>query len=683
MRLLPSAGSYDADDLQYGLRIPAVPHGIGWKTDMNVFPAPGTRTSFPLNNVRLLRQLNADQSTIQSYYDQLSTGRRVQGIGEDPIATNRAIRLQNSIRYGEQLVRNADEASSFYGAADQTLARIDNALISANATAVEAAQGTLSTEERESLAVGVRQLLSQVMAAGNTTFREHQVVAGILQSGPSLQQQGETVLFRGSEATGQTRFASGTGAQTTVAMQEALGSRQPMISGAPFGATVQRDTRLVDLRAGQGVAAGPIRLSDGSGFREVDLSAAATVGDLKDLLEAVDFDGRRLSVQIDHDGFQVAYEDGLPGTLAVDDVPGFTTAADLNLLNPDGSQPPPLTAGDLDPRVTLATPLQNLAGGAGIDPSAGLQIRQGEKSFVVELHNAETVGDVVTAINRSDADVRAGLGDSGGIEIHALRMGVDYSVGENGGTVAEELGLRTGTRDVALQALAGGQGIALDAANPDLSILRPDGRQLDLELEGLRTIGDVVDAINQHPDNQDPLRVSATLATTGNGLQLTAPSGAGPITVSQPSASNAGHRLGLIPGSATSATSTSDGASEVLVGDDFFMQRPGGPIDALLRLEVAVRDGDIREVGILQAEIDASLDQAVKLRGRVGAWQQNAEILRENAANQVVSLQEAKSNAIDADFAQVISDMTQRQSALEATMRLISQTAQLSVLNFL
>ena len=112
---------------------------------MTVFPAPGTRISVPLQTQGLVRQLSADQTTIQSYYDQLSTGRRIQRLGDDPTAASRAIGLQSSIRYGEQLVRNANEATAFYAATDDTLARIDNALIDARGAAVQAAQNVLSS----------------------------------------------------------------------------------------------------------------------------------------------------------------------------------------------------------------------------------------------------------------------------------------------------------------------------------------------------------------------------------------------------------------------------------------------------------------------------------------------------------------------------------------------------------
>jgi flagellar hook-associated protein 3 FlgL len=67
----------------------------------------------------------------------------------------------------------------------------------------------------------------------------------------------------------------------------------------------------------------------------------------------------------------------------------------------------------------------------------------------------------------------------------------------------------------------------------------------------------------------------------------------------------------------------------------------------------------------------------------VGVWASNLEQLRAVSEDRVIELQSQLSDELDADLATVISDLSQRQLALEASMRIIGQTAQLSVLNFL
>ncbi len=108
-----------------------------------------------------------------------------------------------------------------------------------------------------------------------------------------------------------------------------------------------------------------------------------------------------------------------------------------------------------------------------------------------------------------------------------------------------------------------------------------------------------------------------------------------------------------------------------------------GALDTLLRLQTAVTEGDIPEIERLQAKLDEDLDRASRSRGRVGVWSNNLAQLKAVSEDKVIQLQAQLSQEIDADLTTVISDLSQRQLALEASMRVIGQTSQLTVLNFL
>ncbi len=651
---------------------------------MALLPVTGNRSSSPLQSQRLLYQLNKDQLDLQQHYDQLSTGRRVLRMSDDPAAASRAVGLQRSVVHADQLARNAKTVEGFYAAADNTMAAVDSALIEARAAAVPAVQNTLSAGEREAAAATVRQSLEQVLRGGNAEFRDHQLLGGALQRGSGFQRQGDTVLFTGNDAVGLTRLSNGDPVARGVAVGEALGTTDPMVSSDPLDAALSASTRLSSLRGGRGARADVLRLSDGSGWTEIDLSAAATMGDVVDLINDFELGGRALNLTMLPDGARLEYRDGLPGTLAVADVPGGELAKDLQLANPQGLRPPPLVATGLAPQTTTETRLADLAGGAGIDVEAGLRIEQGEDAFVVDLSEANTVGDVLIAINRSDADVRAQLNpETSQIEIVGLRSGVDYSIGENGGQAASLLGIRSADGETRLDALARGRGIAHFESQAELTITRPDGVSLDLQFEGLETIDDVLAAINGHPANVGTQRVVASLAETGNGLWLEAPPGADPIQVRQPAGGTAGAALGLIPRGTDEANGSTIAGVATVRGADYAPAEAAGAVDTLLRLERAVRDDDPYEIERLQGMLDADLSRAVRARGNLGVWTQNSEIMRADAEAMSISLQGQLSEEIDADFTKVISQLNQRQTALEASLRLMGQTSQMTVLNYL
>ena len=651
---------------------------------MSLLPITSNRVSTPLQTQRLLFQLNSDQLALQRHYEQLSTGRRIASVADDPAAAGRVVLLNRDINRAQQVIRNANATETYYQAADTSLSAVDNALIEARAAAVEGAQNVIGEDVRRSLTTTLDRTIQTLVSSGNTLFRDHQMLGGVLGDGTPYEFDGASVVFQGTAAVGQTKLAEGTLAPINVTGGEALGSGMVFFEGAPLGAAVDADTRLIDLRGGRGVDAGLIRISGGGNFIEVDLSGAHTIGDVVDVLSATEIDGRFLTASLAPDGISVRYADGIGGTLAIADPPGGETADQLGIANPLGIQVPPLVGDGLTPRVTLNTAIAELDGGAGIDLTGGIRIERGGEAFDINLDDARTLGDVVIAINRSGANVRAELDEAEGrLRLRSLRFGVDYSVGENGGTAAANLGIRTATTRTRLDELGKTAGVLRNTGGTDVVIRRPDGVELELNLDDAETIGDVIDLIRNHPDNQDASKVLVDLAVVGNGLTLRAPPGADPMTVRQVGFSDAGTRLGWIPRGDAEAVGEVIAAFDEIGGADYAPLDAGGAMDTLLRLKTAIAEADLPEISRLQARLDEDFDRATQTRGRIGVRQQNLQELREAAEDRTLAFEAQRSEEYDADIASVISDISQRQTALEASMRLIGQVSRLTVLNYL
>lgn len=651
---------------------------------MPLLPVSTVRTSTALSTQRLLFQLNADQLELQRQYDQLSTGRRVLRYSDDPAAAGRAVGLHRGIDHSNQLIRNANATSSFYQGADSALARVDNALIEARGVAIQSAQTIISDDERAAFALTIQETINSVFAAGNAMFRDHQLLGGFLNEGNAYDFVGEDIVFNGTNAIGRTSLGSGELSEVNVTGSDALGANSIVFEGDPLDAALDAKSRLIDLRRGKGVTPGVIQISGGGNWVDVDLREAATIGDIADLISSVELDNRPIEATLTTDGIRIEYEDGLAGTLAIRDTQGSDLAEQMSISNPDGIAAPPIIGDRLSPRVTTQTEIADLDGGNGLNLVDGMQILQGDKAYVIELAEAETLGDVIIAINQSGADVRAELNEAEGrIRLRAKRSGVDYAVGENGGNAARELGMRTATELTRIEDLGRGRGIALNPDRADFVIVRPDGVELEIDLDGAETINDVINLIRDHPQNQDTLRVLVELNDFGNGLQLKAPPGADSMKVRQVGLSDAGVRLGLVPKGAGESSGTIVGSVDTIIGTDYAPRDAGGALDTLLRMKAAVAEGDIPEIERLQAKLDIDLDRASRTRGKVGVWSRNLEQLQTVAEDKVIALKSQLSDEIDADLATVISDLSQRQQALEASMRIIGQTAQLTVLNFL
>ena len=96
-------------------------------------------------------------------------------------------------------------------------------------------------------------------------------------------------------------------------------------------------------------------------------------------------------------------------------------------------------------KVSLAA-TATTAGGSGIqfDKSSGLQITNGDKTYTIDTSADNTVEDLLNSITGSGAGLLAQINAAGtGISIQSRLSGGDFSIGENGGSAATQLGIRT------------------------------------------------------------------------------------------------------------------------------------------------------------------------------------------------------------------------------------------------
>ncbi len=232
----------------------------------------------------------------------------------------------------------------------------------------------------------------------------------------------------------------------------------------------------------------------------------------------------------------------------------------------------------------------------------------------VDLRNAATVDDVVTAINGSGLGVAARtsqgrilLSDSTGLTTSNLSV-ADLA----GGHTAEDLGIEqsvasttlTGaevfsvTEDFTFALLNDGNTLRNISGQADLSIALADGTSLAVDLDGTATVGDVLSQINDHESNGGKL----TAALQNGRLVLTdTTSGSGTLTVSNLNQSNAREVLGLsttASGGVITGQKLAAGANSVLLRN----LRGGQGIEQLGELSLTDRTGATATVDLSAAE---------------------------------------------------------------------------------
>jgi len=243
---------------------------------------------------------------------------------------------------------------------------------------------------------------------------------------------------------------------------------------------------------------------------------------------------------------------------------GLPFTASLDPTDQNGGGQPPIT--------TLPSDTTTSGGSGTTLDTSGLQIVSGGKTYTISLGGDTTVQDLLNSINSSGAGLDAEINSAQtGINVSSRVSGADFSIGENGGTTATQLGLRTFNANTQLSQLNYGAGVGVNtvtAGGTDFTISETiNGAvvQVPVSIAGDTTIGgtginNVLYSINTAA-KKFGATFTAQLATTGNGIELTDSNpAAGPIVVTASTQSTAAVDLGLVPKGQTSATSAATAA---------------------------------------------------------------------------------------------------------------------------
>ncbi len=149
--------------------------------------------------------LSAAYSRLFDVQAQLSSGRKLLKPSDDPAAIRPALDARSGRRRLEQQKKDADLASSELGSAEGILRNATDLVVRGQEIAVAGASGTLSQSDRESLAIEVDGLLSQLMSLANTRGASGYLFGGGAKGSVPFEEiqtaDGAVVVYRGDDAT--------------------------------------------------------------------------------------------------------------------------------------------------------------------------------------------------------------------------------------------------------------------------------------------------------------------------------------------------------------------------------------------------------------------------------------------------------------------------------------------------
>lgn len=152
--------------------------------------------------------LNA-QSKTEETQNKLATGQKMLYPSEDPAAATRALELRQAIATTDQYQKNANTATARLNLEESSLVSVNNVLQRVRELAVQANNAHLTSSDRNSIAVEVRQNLNELMDLANTQDANHEYLfAGHNTKTQPFKLDADKVTYVGDQGTRYLQIAS-------------------------------------------------------------------------------------------------------------------------------------------------------------------------------------------------------------------------------------------------------------------------------------------------------------------------------------------------------------------------------------------------------------------------------------------------------------------------------------------
>lgn len=654
---------------------------------MAITPVNVGRVSLNMQSNLLVQGMQRSLTDLLREQERLSTGERILRPSDDPIEATGVIRMDEMLSAQQQYLANIDHASKVMNIADSTINSMYSLLNQAHSQiGLDNVQDQLATPtQRESASALVESILGQMVTLGNTEYLGSYIFAGRANTTPPFEKTMNGIQFRGDQTSIRVQVAPDISEEISLTAENVFGTGKGAIRGyQDLTPAADATTRLTDLNGGlgQGIRPGTIAITGSViGQVTVDTTGCASMGDLilkinqtlpASVQVALAADGRRLELTSTNAGEM----------LRVTETGQGTTAHDLGLYTPV-AQLGPIVSSDLGPKLRLQTEVAALNAGAGIDLASGIVIRNGNKSITLNFAGAATVQDVLNAINASGMGVKAEINaDQSGINITNLHAGSRLTIGENGGTTAEDLGIRTFRTVTRLADLNEGRGVQT-GTGIDFRITAANGADFGVDIDGAVTVQDVIDRINAAAAAAG-VAVTASFATVGSGIVLADNTGgAGTFRVTRPgddahpeeTAWNAAEDLGIL-------MEAGPGVSRI-VGDDVNPTKDESIFTYLIDLRDGLKNNDGRAIEIAARKIEDYRTELTKYHGKLGFMARGLETRKTQTEDAVLSTQALVSQIKDLDYTEAITRFQNLQMALQANLQTGGRILNISLLDYL
>lgn len=125
-----------------------------------------------------LANLNTNLSALDKYQTQLSTGKRINRLSDDPVGVLGSMNARVKLARLAQYEKNVDNAQDTLKESEAAFKEVNSALQTAYERAVQASTDTLTDSDRNAIAQEIKQLRDNMLTVGNTKVANRYVFGG-------------------------------------------------------------------------------------------------------------------------------------------------------------------------------------------------------------------------------------------------------------------------------------------------------------------------------------------------------------------------------------------------------------------------------------------------------------------------------------------------------------------------
>src|ERR1700722_4360291 len=132
----------------------------------------------PFYITNLVSALDQTQGKEQNLSNELSSGIRVNSLGDDPVSAGRNVLLLNQIQRDDSFTQSSSLVTGQLQVADSALGSVVTQLTQAVSLATSANNGTMNASDVQSIGAQISGILSEVESLANSSYQGQYIFAG-------------------------------------------------------------------------------------------------------------------------------------------------------------------------------------------------------------------------------------------------------------------------------------------------------------------------------------------------------------------------------------------------------------------------------------------------------------------------------------------------------------------------